>query len=300
MKNHRTVIVAIATVLLGGGTLASTSPERKCQSDKNKTAGSYDYCRQKVEAQFVTTDDELARATGLERCQAKYDQKWASIESRAAGSCPSAGDQGAIRAAIDEATANLATALAGMPLVGCPGLLVACEGEPRGQPLATAQTGCWDSNGVAVPCAGTGQDGGLQKGRSRSYVGTAAGIVDTQTALMSHLPFSGTYTWDGALMQVAALNTGGGSGGYTDWRLPNVNELRSLVLYGTWNPAVPAEFSFLGSGGGLFTSHVYWSSTTSQRSSYDAWAVNFDTGQVSDFYTKNQDALFVLSVRRGS
>ena len=124
--------------------------------------------------------------------------------------------------------------------------------------------------------------------------------VDTQTGLMWHIPFSGTYTWDGALFQVAALNSGAGSGGYTDWRLPNVNELRSLVLYGTWNPAVPPEFSFLGSGGGLFTSHVYWSSTTSQRSSYDAWAVNFDTGQVSDFYAKNQDALFVLAVRGGS
>ena len=73
MKNHRTVAVTVVTVLLAGGTLAATGLDRKCQSDKNKAAGSYDYCRQKVEAEFATTDDELARAAGLQMCQDKYD-----------------------------------------------------------------------------------------------------------------------------------------------------------------------------------------------------------------------------------
>src|SRR5262249_36360771 len=126
MKNHRTVAVTVATVLLAGGTLASTSSDRKCQSDKNKAAGSYDHCRQKVEAEFATTDDEVARAARLQSCQDRYEQKWASIESKAAGACPSAGDHAAIREAIDEVTTNLGTVLAGAQLAGCPGLLLAC------------------------------------------------------------------------------------------------------------------------------------------------------------------------------
>src|SRR5262245_16983172 len=158
MKNHRAVAMAAVTVLLAGGTPASTSPDRKCQSDKNRAAGSYDYCRQKAEAEFATMDNELARTVAFQRCQDKYDPKWASIERKAAGACPSAGDQAAVRGAIDEATTNLATVLAGAQLAGCPGLLLACEGEPRGQPLATGQSGCWDSDGAPVPCAGTGQD----------------------------------------------------------------------------------------------------------------------------------------------
>jgi len=44
------------------------------------------------------------------------------------------------------------------------------------------------------------------------------------------------YAWENArFIKVAALNGGGGFASHTDWRLPNVNELQSLVSYGAAN-----------------------------------------------------------------
>ena len=53
-----------------------------------------------------------------------------------------------------------------------------------------------------------------------------------------------TYTWTNAFAtKVAALNGGGGFAGYTDWRVPNRNELESLVNVGAVNPAVFPAFN---------------------------------------------------------
>src|SRR5207249_5145188 len=50
---------------------------------------------------------------------------------------------------------------------------------------ATGQTTCWDSSGNVIPCAGTGQDGDLQKGAPLSYTDNGDGtITDNNTGLM--------------------------------------------------------------------------------------------------------------------
>jgi len=58
---------------------------------------------------------------------------------------------------------------------------------------------------------------------------------------------------------------------HTDWRLPNVNELRSIVDRNVANPAIISVFTST-------ISDNYWSSTTSTSASTKAWFVSFSTG----------------------
>ena len=73
----------------------------------------------------------------------------------------------------------------GDSLGACP---QAC-GVPAAVPK-TGQTGCWDINGYAIDCAGTGQDGEYQKGVSVSprFTDNAEGTVkDNLTGLIAAL-----------------------------------------------------------------------------------------------------------------
>jgi hypothetical protein len=46
------------------------------------------------------------------------------------------------------------------------------------------------------------------------------------------------YTWTQALQDVDSVNTTGGFAGYTDWRLPNIKELASLIEYQCRMPSI--------------------------------------------------------------
>ncbi len=103
---------------------------------------------------------------------------------------------------------------------------------------------------------------------------------DMQTGLMwVKAPSSTTYTWAKAVKTSA---TSGGAlpisyCGYTDWRLPNLNELRSLVNYGESNVA-----TWLNSTGfSNVQADDYWSSTIYAFSIGNAWSVNMSYGRNS-------------------
>jgi Protein of unknown function (DUF1566) len=78
-----------------------------------------------------------------------------------------------------------------------------------------------------------------------------------------------------------------------DWRLPNRNELASLLDLGTFNPALPAGNPFVG-----FVASFYWSSTTDAVSTSLAWFVGFFNGDMSNSILTNN--FFVTAVRGGS
>ena len=140
------------------------------------------------------------------------------------------------------------------------------------------ESSCACTQGGGVPKTGqttsyaTGDDGDLQEGLAWPNprfepIGTYE-VRDNLTGLVWHrLMTSFTeQTWQDALDNAAF-------GGY--WRLPNLNELLSLVDYGTNYPA------FAGSIGDFTTipfDECYWTSTTHDLISTNAWAVCFGNG----------------------
>jgi len=108
---------------------------------------------------------------------------------------------------------------------------------------------------------------------------------------------AGKFSFANALLAVAALNAGAGYGGYTDWRVPNIKELASLVNYGNVSPAIGET---TGGGEDPFTntqSDYYWSSTTYAGITDFAWYVYFSGGRVG--YVGKTNTYYVRPVRGG-
>ena len=133
-----------------------------------------------------------------------------------------------------------------------------------------------------IACEGTGQDGQYQAGIDPAVTaifGTAYNtpawtgvrftdngdgtVTDNLTALtwLKNANCFGTRPWATALSDANALASG--SCGLSDgssagaWRLPNANELHSLIDLTQSNPALPAGHPFTG-----VQSNIYWTSTT--------------------------------------
>lgn len=142
--------------------------------------------------------------------------------------------------------------------------------------LWTGQTGCYDAAGRPIPCAGSGQDGEFRLGlpwphpRFERHGET---VLDRLTGLRWRrvADVAGALLWQEALECVAALNR---EMGPWRWRLPNINELESLVDAEAACPALTAGHPFVNVRG------VYWSSTTSLYEPDWAWALYLDKGAV--------------------
>jgi hypothetical protein len=199
-------------------------------------------------------------------------------------------------------------------LTTCQSNLAICLGGGlQGQRLKTGQTLCYDDVGTVIACAGTGQDAELQKGLAVAYTDNGNGtITDTRTGLMwEKLSDDGTihdkdttYTWTNAFSTKVAMLNAGSFAGFTDWRVPNVNELQSLVSYGASYPAINAAFDAnCAATCSVLTcsctqDSAYWSSSTYQDISSNAWVVYFNDGYVVGYLKDNSG--YVRAVRGGS
>ena len=290
-----TIVAMLAAAVLLAPAARGLSPADKCEASKLGTAGKYNFCRLKAEAKAVKTGG----LPDFSKCDPKFSDKWAKAETNGGGMCPSNVDEAAVQAFITEHTDALEAALDGGPLpegvLSCNADLAACTGgQPIGECLKTGQTTCWDDVGTVIPCAGTGQDGELRKGLARSYVDNGDGtITDTKTLLMwEKLSNDGTihdyttsYTWTNAFnTKIATLNSGNFAG-HNDWRLPNRNELVSLLSVGnTVPPNIGTAFNTGCAPSCTVTtcscthSGFYWSSSSNTAVPSGAWCVAFING----------------------
>jgi len=143
---------------------------------------------------------------------------------------------------------------------------------------ATGQTRCYDAKGQLISCAGSGQDGEFRSGvpwPEPRFKEAGSMVVDRLTNLCwrsSADLFGRPSTWEEALQAVTALNQQ--QGGTYSWRLPNINELESLVDCSAHRPALPQGHPFRDVREG------YWSSTTSMFEPDWAWALYLSKGAV--------------------
>jgi len=181
----------------------------------------------------------------------------------------------------------------------------------------TGQNSCYNTWGKPISCAETGHDGEIQAGikwpSPRFLViycnskGPCPGkntdcdensstdvVMDNLTGLMwarNGNPPKDYWPWEEALSHIDSINKQGGLCGYTNWRLPNINELESLVHAGE-----PDTATWLNTQGfvNVQSSH-YWSSTSWAKNEAPAWVVDLKYGHVS--YGHNTNYRFIWHVR---
>ena len=120
----------------------------------------------------------------------------------------------------------------------------------------------------------------LQAGFSRDSSGV---VADSATGLAWQDDYGDnageikSATWQDALVYCQELSLGGKS----DWRLPNKNELFSIVDMSRYSSAISSVFTNV-------TSNGYWSSTSDASDSSYAWIVFFNDGYV-DWNSKSNE-----------
>jgi hypothetical protein len=157
--------------------------------------------------------------------------------------------------------------------------------DPAEAQISTNPSGSENRGPWGVPRTGqtrkfmSADDGDLRVGRpwseprfTENRNGTVTdhltGLMWTQNADKAN----GKTDWEEAVRGAA----GCADGGFTDWRLPNRNELESLIDLGRSDPALSKGHPFTG-----VQSAYYWTSTTIANNEDNAWVVHFYIGFVT-------------------
>lgn len=162
----------------------------------------------------------------------------------------------------------------------------------------TGQITCTNTAGDVITCANTGQDGDYKTGQA--WPTPRFTVDDTNNCILDNLtgltwaraPENLKYNWENALKTSNELTLCG----FDDWRLPNINELNSLVNSEPMAPATPANWLNDQGFTGMQNSD-YWSSTNDVLSGTTAYLVDMFSGNVS--INVKSAGFYVLSVRGG-
>lgn len=115
-------------------------------------------------------------------------------------------------------------------------------------------------------------------------------VVDTATGLMWKRCVQGYELNGRACIEISAqdaeyewrealeLTVNYSFGGYSDWRLPNANELGSIVEFSCFDPAINSD---------VFPNtpaKVFWSNTPNRSNTIFAWGVDFKQGETKTPY----------------
>ncbi|MBF0537120.1 MAG: DUF1566 domain-containing protein [Nitrospirae bacterium] len=179
-------------------------------------------------------------------------------------------------------------------------------------PVRAGQYGAFDYSAIwssgQTHSYATGDDGALQKGVAwpiPRFTDNADGTVtDNLTGLVwsknAGTPIAGACayglkTWQQALDLMKCLNTAAYLG-YSDWRLPNIKELFSLVDHADSYPVIVQNHPFINVKSGN-----YWSSTVAYSNVQSAWYLNMDDGiiGISQMANPSVSGLWVWPVRAG-
>jgi hypothetical protein len=167
--------------------------------------------------------------------------------------------------------------------------------DADGDPLAAsaASWACVQDNVTGLVWEVKADDGGLHDRDDRyhwydtdaSQNGGFEGYADDDGAICDGYQAGAPATYCNTQAFVARVNAAGLCGA-TDWRLPSVEELTSIVNYNRYGPAIDIDY-FPNT-----ESEFYWSSSPLAYDSYDAWSVSFYNGDDGS-YGKN----YQLAVR---
>lgn len=329
-------VLAAAVFVAGGPAQAGPTPEQKCQAGKNQVAGKYAACLGKARKGLVSTGDAARYSGALGSCLSKQTGAWTKLENDAAEAmtaCPSTGDATPIGDFLEACETCVSTAAGGGPpcqdpvacaddLAICEAELTACDDEldscelEQSRLTVSGQNDCWTAGGASVACAGTGQDGEAQLGRPFAFTNNGDGtITDNHSGLMWEVlsddgsihDWNDAYTWDNAFVKIQDLNTASFAG-HSDWRVPNVRELQSLVDFGRTPHTIDPVFHSACLGGCAASScsctqlSEYWSSTSVQTiPTFNwAWYISFSAGTTNGHANNKTLPRYVRAVRTGA
>jgi hypothetical protein len=146
--------------------------------------------------------------------------------------------------------------------------------------IETAPASRFTNNGDGTV---TDMQTGLMWARCRQGLQGAGCDMDSSVA-------TSKFSWNDALALNSATSD---TVARTDWRLPNVKELQSLVETSCFNPTINVNvFPNAPS-----SSRKFWSASPVEYIDYRAWAIQFYSGSISPLY--RTDVLSVRLVRGG-